>query len=97
MCVCLWFYISREIRGSGASSRPDDGRTSSGPDVAAPLSCADRRVLVGGGGERPARAFLPTTAATAAPTTAPSPLQRGRRSPGVGSSSMCTHESESIR
>ena len=71
VCVFMILYLSREIRGSGASSRPDDGRTSSGPDVATPLSCARRRRVVGDGGERPARACLPTTLAAGRPTIAP--------------------------
>lgn len=67
--VCLCFYISREIRGSGASSRPDDGRTSSGPDVEAPLSCARRRHSSGeSGGEIAARASV-LSPRTGIPTT----------------------------
>ena len=95
--VCLWLYISREIRSSGASSRPDDGRTSSGPDVAAPLSCAARRVLVGTEGRGLRALSSPPFDSPVLPPSAARSLQRDPRSPGVGSSSMCTRESESIR
>jgi len=63
--ACLWVYISREIRCSDASSRPDDGRTSSGPDNETPLSAAvETRPLVGAEEIYSARAFVPTAVAT---------------------------------
>ena len=75
--ACLWVYISREIRCSEASSRPDDGRTSSGPDNQTPLSAAgETRPLVGIEEIYSARAFAPTMAAS----TVTLPAMAGRPS-----------------
>jgi len=75
--ACLWVYISREIRCSEASSRPDDGRTSSGPDNQTPLSAAgETRPLVGIEEIYSARAFAPTMATS----TVTLPAMAGRPS-----------------